>query len=129
MKASRFFCWSMGILGAVGMAFWGLQPPLGAQDPPPAITISPNFPSDVPGGAPNASLQTAAAFAWQEFIALNWPAKAGVRDTPDPAQKFGAPTTGPLVWHTYRAKNEIFPGSNSQNKPPHGYTPGGGPNF
>ena len=32
-----------------------------------------------------------------------------MRDTPDPAQKFGAPTPGPLVWHTYRAKIEIFP--------------------
>ena len=86
-------------------------------------------PADIPGGAKNASLQAAAIFAWQEFIALNWPAKAGVRDTPDTAQKFGAATRQPLVWHTFRSKNEIFPGGNSASLPPHGYTSGGAPNY
>ena len=90
------------------------------------ITSTP--PADIPGGAKNASLQAAAIFAWQEFIALNWPAKAGVRDTPDMAQKFGAATSQPLVWHTFRSKNEIFPGGNSASLPPHGYTSGGAPN-
>jgi hypothetical protein len=114
---------------AVSLSFWQWPTPLRAQNGPPVITVSPDVPSDIPGGAPTASLQTAAAFAWQEFIALNWPAKAGVRDTADQSQKFGAPTTGPLVWHTYRAKNEIFPGGNSASLPPHGYTPTGGPNY
>lgn len=97
--------------------------------PPPVITITSTPPSDIPGGASNASLQAAAIFAWQEFIALNWPAKTGVRDTPDATQKFGSATSRPLVWHTYRAKNEIFPGGNSVSAPPHGYTPGGAPSF
>ncbi len=105
----------------------------GADDPPAAssddasaaaaITISPVVPKDIPGGAPNASLATAATFAWQEFIALNWPAKAGQRDVPDTTQNFGA-GTGPLVWHTYRAKIEIFPGTNSASSPPAGYSAG-----
>jgi hypothetical protein len=50
--------------------------------PSSAIVFSPitsTPPADIPGGAKNASLQAAAIFAWQEFIALNWPAKAGVR--------------------------------------------------
>jgi hypothetical protein len=80
----------------------------------PAITISPNTPADIPGGAPNASIATAAAFAWQEFIALSWPALGGVRDTPDTSLPFGqnavaSDTSTPLVWETLRHKVEIFP--------------------
>ena len=99
------------------------------------ITVSPSFPSDIAGGAPAATLQQAAAFAWQEFIALNWPALAGQRDTPDPSQKFGSgngtPTIGetpgtggtPLVWQTFRSKVEIL-NLTSSDVPP-GYTPSG----
>ena len=77
----------------------------------PPITISPNVPSDIDGGASNADLQEAAMFAWQEFIALNWPAESGTRDVPDNGQLFGDPNfTGPLVWQTYRHKVEIYPG-------------------
>lgn len=80
------------------------------------ITVSSNFPCDIPGGASNAALDDAAKFAWQEFIALNWPAKiekgtAFKRETPDDTLLFGDPkNTGPLVWHTYRGKVEIYPG-------------------
>jgi hypothetical protein len=94
----------------------------------PVISIASTPPQDIPGGAPAASLQAAAIFAWQEFIALNWPAKAGARDTPDTTQKFGAPGVQPLVWHTYRAKNEIFPGRNDPKWAPHGYA-AGAPNY
>jgi hypothetical protein len=72
-----------------------------------AITIDPTLPSEISGGAPAATLQQAAAFAWQEFIALSWPAMAGQRDTADNSQKFGA-GSGPLVWQTFRSKVEIF---------------------
>lgn len=72
-----------------------------------AINVNPALPSDIPGGAPSATLQQAAASAWQEFIALNWPALAGQRDVPDPNQKFGT-ANGPLVRQTYRGKVEIF---------------------
>src|ERR1700722_16169462 len=72
-----------------------------------AINVGPALPSDITGGAPAATLQQAAAFAWQEFIALNWPAMAGQRDVADPNQKFG-PGSGPLVWQMFRGKVEIF---------------------
>lgn len=101
---------------------------IAAPAAPPTIAITPTPPADISGGAVAASLEAAAAFAWQEFIALNWPAKAGVRDTPDTTQKFGVPGAQPLVWHTYRAKNEIFPGGNAKNLPPHGYA-AGAPNY
>src|SRR5436190_21985730 len=84
------------------------------------IPISPVVPPDI-SGQPN--LQNAAVFGWQEFIALNWPAVAqtgqlGNRDTANRNARFGDPNyAGPLVWHTYRHKVEIFPGMGQ----PHGY--------
>src|SRR6185436_9296356 len=69
------------------------------------------------GGAPAATPAQAAAFAWNEFIALNWPAgpqagQSGQRDTPSSTCKFGDPNcTGPTVWQTFRGKVETFPGT------------------
>lgn len=83
---------------------------------PEDVNISPEVPADIPGGASKAGLADAARFAWEEFIALNWPAMAGTRDTPDKSELFGDPEfAGPLVWHTYRHKVEIYPG---QGTPP-----------
>src|SRR5438445_1450353 len=92
----------------------------------PAITVSPKFPSELnppynagppqTGGAPSATPTQAAAFAWQEFIALNWPAgpqsgQQGQRDTPSSTCKFGDPNCkGPTTWQTSRGKVETFPG-------------------
>jgi hypothetical protein len=102
----------------------------------PPITVSASVPSELnppfvagppsSGGAPAASPEQASAFAWQEFIALNWPAgpqtgQPGQRDTPSSTCKFGDPSRDCqlLVWETMRAKAEIFPGDGN---PPHGYT-------
>jgi hypothetical protein len=82
---------------------------------PPITVASAQVPADIPGGAPGANLNSAGIFAWQEFIALNWPALVGPgepRDTPDVSQPFGQGATGgTVVWHTYRGKVEIFPGT------------------
>lgn len=90
--------------------------------PPPLITISPVVPTDIfSNGTPagNATLTQAAAFAWQEFIALNWPAMKDFRDSANAALAFGSQSGKvPLVWHTFRHKVEIYPG-NSQ--PPNGF--------
>jgi hypothetical protein len=80
---------------------------------------------NVNGGAASATLKDAGLFAWQEFIALNWPAvpqnqpgqpvQTNKRDQPDQNAIFGDPkytgTNAPLVWHTFRHKSEIFPGT------------------
>ena len=93
------------------------------------ISISYTVPNELNqsgGGAPKATIQQAAAFAWQEFIALNWPAQSGVRDTPDQNKKFGDQSV-PLVWQTYRGKDEIFPGNGTSTVGPHGAViPAGG---
>jgi hypothetical protein len=93
----------------------------------PEITVTSSFPSELnppfspgppaSGGAPAATPAQAAAFAWREFIAANWPAgpqqsQRGQRDAPSSTYKFGDPNySGPLVWETFRSKVEIFPGN------------------
>jgi len=82
------------------------------------ISISSATPTELNpggGGAAKATLEQAAAFAWQEFIALNWPAKiqtgaVGDRDTPAADCLFGDPKCAdrPLTWQTFRGKAEIF---------------------
>lgn len=100
----------------------------------PPIVISSSVPNELnppytagppaSGGAPAATPEQAAAFAWQEFIALNWPAgpqtgQNGQRDTPSSTCRFGDPAcTGPTVWETFRHKVETFPGNGN---PPPGY--------
>lgn len=94
---------------------------VGAGDPDPAggITIS----STVPTNLTDVTLAGAANFAWNEFIALNWPAVAqtaqpNTRGVADDTAHFGNPVQGPLVWHTFRSKIEIFPDTGSI---PNGY--------
>lgn len=90
--------------------------------------------ADIPivATAADATLTDAAYYAWQEFIALNWPAKAQTgnthdRETPDSSKKFGDIASKSsiaypaLVWETFRHKVEIYPGQGS----PHGYLPSG----
>jgi hypothetical protein len=52
-------------------------------------------------------------FAWQSFIALNWPAlDGGDRGQPDPAKMIGAKGQDgqllPVVWSTYKLPSEVF---------------------
>lgn len=78
--------------------------------------LNPPFRQNGTGGAPDATPDQAAAFAWQEFIALNWPAteqtgQLGDRDTPSATCSFSDPNClGPTVWQTFRGKVETFPG-------------------
>jgi hypothetical protein len=101
----------------------------------PAITLSPLVPAELnppfvagppsTGGAPAATPEQASAFAWQEFIALNWPAgpqdgRPDQREAPSKSCRFGdpSPDCNLLVWETFRGKVEIFPGGIN---PPPGY--------
>ena len=93
------------------------------------------FLTDIPGGAPAASLTDAANFAWQQFIVATWAAQPNGqggynRDTADSTAIYGknadVPTGPPLVWETFRHKVEIFPGFGSGA--PHG-SEKGAPDF
>ncbi len=87
------------------------------------IKISPEKPTDLPPlhGRKQNTLAEAAVFAWQQFIAHTWPAKAqngalNSRDQPDVALRYGQKgPTGQVVWETFRHKAELFPGKGDPN--------------
>jgi hypothetical protein len=104
--------------------FIGINCPARAEAPAIPINVSPAVPAELNppfqqsgGGAPQATPEQAVAFAWQEFIALNWAAtdqkgELNNRDTPSASCAFGDPKcNGPLVWETFRGKVELFPGT------------------
>jgi hypothetical protein len=111
---------SLSVLGGAVLHLWS-QPAVGQSSP--AITISSSVPNELNptgGGAPAATPEQASAFAWQEFIALNWPAgpqqsQPNQREAPAPSSAchFGdpSPSCSLLVWETFRGKVEIFPGN------------------
>jgi hypothetical protein len=92
------------------------------------IKISSTMPTEVPGGL-DATPAQMYGFAWEEFIAANWPAKSRDGkpvDETKPPWKPGSPTTafvrgqpssaalgstgtnGTVVWTTYKHKSETF---------------------
>jgi hypothetical protein len=85
------------------------------------VTVSSAVPKDECEGAFKNSPQNAAIFAWEAFIALNWPVLPGARETPDTAKSFGA-NVSPVVWETMRAKVEVYPGNGNRTTGPHGAT-------
>jgi hypothetical protein len=76
------------------------------------IPLSPTPPSDLPA---NAKQPAAVTYAWQQFVALNWPAVAGQRGVPDTTKTIGQ--AGDVVWHTWKTPDEIFY-PNGQAPPP-----------
>lgn len=82
------------------------------------ITISPQVPYDLNDPS---SLEEAANFAWNEFIALTWPAQAQgpvdfPRGQPLVTARYGeAGPTGQVVWETFRHRVEVFPGRGFPN--------------
>ena len=80
--------------------------------------VTPNFDIQDP-----TNLSEAANFAWQEFIALTWPAPAQGPSTfprgmplTDGSVPYGkAGPTGQVVFETFRHKVEVFPGMGNPN--------------
>jgi hypothetical protein len=71
-----------------------------AQSPAPALSAT--VPADF-----SAQTQAAAVtFAWQSFVALNWPALGNQRGMPDTSKTIGQP--GAVVWTTWKTPEEIF---------------------
>lgn len=105
----------------------------------PGVPIKPLPDIPGPGGAPAATNNDAAYYAWQEFIALSWPnvpvtGKAatandpGAREVADITRQFGQPPLGnsasypALVWESTRHRAEMYTGSST---PPNGFTANG----
>jgi hypothetical protein len=106
-RAAGLLLMAAAALGACrGDRVGGSDPAAGAAG---GITISPVAPVNLTDN----TLAGAANFAWSEFIALNWPAvpqtgQPNTRGVADTNALFGDTTQGPLVWHTFRSKIEIF---------------------
>lgn len=132
----------------------GLQSRALAEDETPAQQIQANITAmlqnkaaiavlpDIPGGAAAATLDDAAWYAWQEFIALSWAnvgvtgaantaSDAGARGVADKTKTFGQPASPgmasgkqvsypALVWEANRHRAEIF--TMGSGKAPNGYT-------
>jgi hypothetical protein len=108
-------------LGLIGIAAAQLQLPCFAQQPlqvPGVLCLdTPAPPDTVPVAQPDWDV-----FAWNTFIALNWPALEvvpnkyrGVPDLTHPSKSFVmAANSDPAVWETFKEKREIF---NHPDKP------------
>jgi hypothetical protein len=94
-----------------------------ASDPVPitSTTVSPKQLSEVVDGA-GSPLPVAVSrlpieffndYSWRMFIALNWPAKVGVRGQAD-ATKSIKDTDGPRVWETWKTSIETIPPKGKQ---------------
>jgi hypothetical protein len=90
-----------------------------AQAPVPitVATVSPQMPLEVvDGNGTNLPVNVAALpldffddYSWRMFLALNWPAKEGVRGVPNETKQVGE--AGPRVWETWKTAYEIVPAS------------------
>lgn len=111
--------------GQQGTQTSAVSPARGAEAPAPVLApngasvdvTSSVVPVDVNGDTAATQTQLA-TFAWQEFVALNWPssysATTPTRGQPssDAAMTFVSvttQTTQPLVWQTYKHRVEVFP--------------------
>jgi hypothetical protein len=81
------------------------QPAAPCSNPP---QLAPSFGADIPS-VPNQD--NFDCYAWQEFIALNWPAAPNRPGVPDPGkgpQDLGAPgDLTPVVWETYATADQV----------------------
>src|SRR4051812_44466538 len=92
------------------IALWALSSALAPAQPAPASSkarkpaLGPGLPQDVT--AARSTQDTYDDFAWQEFIALNWPATKDGK--PDLSKIIGQAPEAPRVWDFYTDTTEIF---------------------
>jgi hypothetical protein len=119
LNPRRLLVAAAGGLALASVLMCGIPRPQAQLICPTDVKVSPTVPKDECEGAFKNSQQNAAIFAWEAFIALNWAALPGQRDTADAAKAFG-PNVSPVVWETMRAKVEVYPGNGNQKTGPHG---------
>lgn len=122
VRLRRSHAW-LAFLG-IGAVVWMAQTPASSPPPPPTPSVSGNIPLDVsiPDGVttPEQARPYFDTFSWQSFVALNWPAAAAPRGTPNQPNNpsvFLTATTGgqPVVWGTYKEEFELF--DQGRNRP------------
>jgi len=124
--SSRPIRWALTFIVAVGAAVFGLASPLadgapageaaaaasGGSPPWPCLAlVQPKLTSQVPGDTPLNDQASLNCFAWQEFIALNWPAApegGGMPARVGPADFGKSGSFQPVVWETFMDIHEIM---------------------
>ena len=90
----------------------------GEDLPHPVPVIGFEMPSEIDAPVdPDANqIATFDDYSWRAFIALNWPAKMGVRGLPDEFKKIGdlSDPDGKVVWRTWKADYELVQGEERQ---------------
>jgi hypothetical protein len=84
----------------------------GEELPHPAPVISFEMPSEVDAPVDPDANQIAVFddYSWRAFIAINWPAKPGIRGVPDETKKIGdlSDPGARTVWRSWKADYELF---------------------
>ncbi len=108
--ASLIVIWGQFHSAAQSPAPVAIPVPQVCQAPLKTPEITWEIPTDVEGNLQQANLnvvqRAANLFAWQEFIALNWPAQARERGIPNPTADLNTP--GPRVWETWKEISEVY---------------------
>jgi hypothetical protein len=81
------------------------------QGEAPAGLLSPTLPDDLrfdETGAVDKDRPAFNNFSWRNFIALNWPARAGKRGEPDTGKNFGD-RADQVVWGSWKSLGELYP--------------------
>jgi cytochrome c len=107
-------CYDPGAAITLGSKSCDADNPSDSPSPAPARSDSPQvscyLPAEVEGGLaqPNLNARQRAAdlFAWQEAIALDWPASPASRGQADRGRKLADP--GPRVWETWKEEKEVY---------------------
>jgi cytochrome c len=76
---------------------------------------SPSPSSTMPSLNFNTLQRSADIFSWQEFFALNWPARADMRGEPDTNKNIT--DRGPRVWETWKEEYEVYLKDGRKPKP------------
>jgi cytochrome c len=88
----------------------GIDLPVICDTPLKVPRVTWQMPADVEGGLKQKNLNVVQRatdlFAWQEFLALNWPAAKGARGVPDRDLTITSP--GPRVWETWKETSEVY---------------------
>ncbi len=109
---SRVLPVALAAAGAVLALSCGLRYPNKLPTAPFSCADFPALAPDLPADVDLPDHPNTQCFAWQEFIALNWPVAPGRAGEPDhgrgPAD-FGRPgDPAPLVWETFKEAHEVF---------------------
>jgi hypothetical protein len=95
-----------------------VRPILAPQLDPTILPVDVSLPGNSKCFANQRACQTCFdCFAWQLFVALNWPAAGPGR--PNPAAEFGLPDNSEsVVWETFKSADDIFNDPNLKDLPP-----------